>query len=330
MQWNARMSQLCSNRQRAAIQQIALNCYTRRAAFGRNWLGVLLVLAATCGRAAQLDVATLLEGQWESVEQRGACTLRREITGVGAAEFTRSAGNHERFALHLRQSLPEGDVQVTTTAPPWHRKYPSDTQLATLARPADGRTLALSVEATAALRAALGDGLVGAFSSDSAPAHGWPVPASAFAESHERFKRCLARLPAATDPTRAAVARGPSSNAVVARAKVVRARVLFAEAVSGLNNRSREVLRGVLAMYRTAPRVRRVVVAGYSDDVGDAVRNRTLSQQRAREVTAFLLAGGIPADKIGMHYCGDNFPVADSLSAAGRADNRRATVQLEL
>ncbi len=298
------------------------------------WLCIVLLLPAVRASAAQLDMAALLDGQWVSVEHAGDCALRREIDGVGAAAFTRSVGEREQFSLQLRKQLPAGDVQVTAAAPPWHRLYPRDTHLTTLPRPADGRTLVLSARDSTSLRAAMADGMVGAFSSDASPALGWPVPASAFADAQARFERCVAALPGAgpevRDAARAALARGNADNKRGARANRVRARVLFAEATTALNSAGREVLRDVLVRYRGAARVRRVVVAGYSDDVGNAVRNRTLSQQRAQEVTAFLLAGGIPPDKIGVHYFGDNFPVADSLSAAGRATNRRATVQLEL
>ncbi len=327
MQWNARMSGTSIRPQPMPRGNERLSVCAPHAPA----LLCCIVLALTAARssAAQLDMAALLEGQWVSVEHAGDCALRRDIVGVGAAEFTRSASRREQFSLHLRQQLPEGDVQVTAAAPPWHRRYPLDSHLTTLQRPADGRTLVLSMRESTALRAAMADGMVGAFSSDASPARGWPVPVSEFADAHARFKRCIATLPEANDAARGALARDKANSKRGARANLVRARVLFADTTTALNNAGRKVLRNVLAKYHGAPPVRRVVVAGYSDDAGDAVRNRTLSQQRAQEVTAFLMAGGIPADKIGVHYFGDNFPVADSLSSAGRAANRRATVQLE-
>ncbi len=287
--------------------------------------GVLVLLAdARAASAADIDVALLLEGEWHTDVGATHCRLSRSIAGVGQAGFERRAARAETFTYRLRSRLPEGDVQASVEAPPWHPTFPADAHLATLPRPADGRTLALPADTARSLRAALGNGMAGVFSADAAPADGWPVPASGFAQAHARYERCLAALPAPAPPG----ARQPAGT--VARAapprQKLRARVRFAAQEVALGAADRRAIADLLAKSRRG--ARRVLVSGFSDDDGGFAGNVALSRQRAQEVAAFLRASGVPASRIAVRYFGDQYPVADSLTDAGRAENRRATVEI--
>lgn len=104
--------------------------------------------------------------------------------------------------------------------------------------------------------------------------------------------------------------------------------VLFAFDKADLTPKARAVLAD-LAARLAAARARVVRVDGYTDSTGDAVYNRDLSRRRAeavrREVRARLGAG--VSVRASGH--GEEDPIADNATEAGRALNRRVSVTVE-
>ena len=72
-----------------------------------------------------------------------------------------------------------------------------------------------------------------------------------------------------------------------------------------------------------------VVIAGYTDDSGDATFNQQLSEKRAEAVKAELVANGADPDKITTVGYGQANPIADNSSREGRAKNRRVEIKVE-
>jgi len=66
-----------------------------------------------------------------------------------------------------------------------------------------------------------------------------------------------------------------------------------------------------------------LVVSAYTDNVGAAAYNQTLSQQRAQAIADALTAAGFGADRTRVHGYGEADPVASNETAAGRRQNRR-------
>jgi OmpA-OmpF porin, OOP family len=66
-----------------------------------------------------------------------------------------------------------------------------------------------------------------------------------------------------------------------------------------------------------------VVLEGHTDATGDATANKALSLQRAEAVKQMLVTGGVAADRIEAQGYGQDRPVAENNSDAGRALNRR-------
>jgi OmpA-OmpF porin, OOP family len=73
-------------------------------------------------------------------------------------------------------------------------------------------------------------------------------------------------------------------------------------------------------------RADRVVVTGYTDDVGDAADNSTLSLQRAEAVRDHLVDLGADANKFRVAGAGEVNPIGDNSTDEGRARNRRVEV----
>lgn len=71
-----------------------------------------------------------------------------------------------------------------------------------------------------------------------------------------------------------------------------------------------------------------MVTVGHTDAVGTDVYNQKLSQRRAEAVKAYLVTGGIASARVYTEGKGEAQPVADNKSAAGRAQNRRVTVEV--
>ncbi|GAA0751265.1 OmpA family protein [Ideonella azotifigens] len=68
---------------------------------------------------------------------------------------------------------------------------------------------------------------------------------------------------------------------------------------------------------------RRFEIVGHTDDIGLREANVALSEARAKAVKDYLVAKGIAAADIVTSGAGPDRPVADNLSPAGRARNRR-------
>ncbi|HZJ53140.1 MAG TPA: OmpA family protein [Myxococcaceae bacterium] len=74
---------------------------------------------------------------------------------------------------------------------------------------------------------------------------------------------------------------------------------------------------------------RTILVEGHTDSTGKPETNMKLSQARAETVRKYLIDGGIPAAQIRAEGAGQDRPVADNKTSAGRAKNRRVEVILE-
>ena len=71
-----------------------------------------------------------------------------------------------------------------------------------------------------------------------------------------------------------------------------------------------------------------VVATGHTDSIGKDAYNEKLSVRRAESVKAFLVAGGIAADRVYTSGKGAKQPVADNKTADGRAKNRRVEIEV--
>ncbi len=71
-----------------------------------------------------------------------------------------------------------------------------------------------------------------------------------------------------------------------------------------------------------------MVTVGHTDSVGTAEYNEKLALRRAGAVKDYLISKGVDAARIYTEGKGETMPVADNATAAGRAANRRVTVEV--
>jgi outer membrane protein OmpA-like peptidoglycan-associated protein len=72
----------------------------------------------------------------------------------------------------------------------------------------------------------------------------------------------------------------------------------------------------------------KVEIQGHTDNVGDAAKNKALSQKRADAVMKYITTKGIDAARLTAVGYGQEMPVADNKTAAGKAKNRRVEFKL--
>ncbi len=103
---------------------------------------------------------------------------------------------------------------------------------------------------------------------------------------------------------------------------------LFDSGRARLKDGSTRVMVNALEMIKAHPD-KRILVAGYTDNVGDPDSNLKLSTARAEAVREWLIeASGIPATQFAIQGYGDTRPIVKNDSESGRAKNRRVEITL--
>jgi len=77
------------------------------------------------------------------------------------------------------------------------------------------------------------------------------------------------------------------------------------------------------------PELGAVSIEGHTDSKGTAPANRKLSQRRADSVLKFLVEHGVPSERLSAIGHGEDQPVQDNATEAGRAENRRVEFRLK-
>jgi len=78
-----------------------------------------------------------------------------------------------------------------------------------------------------------------------------------------------------------------------------------------------------IAAFLTENANAKIEIGGHADKTGSSGFNKKLSFKRAEAVKKYLVRAGVPASKIDVKAYGEEKPVADNVTDAGRAKNRR-------
>ncbi|HWS72939.1 MAG TPA: OmpA family protein [Thermoanaerobaculia bacterium] len=97
---------------------------------------------------------------------------------------------------------------------------------------------------------------------------------------------------------------------------------LFDTGKSTLKPGAKSTLTKIAKQLETNPDLH-IAVEGHTDNVGTSASNQTLSEKRANAVRDYLVAQGVPSDRVTATGRGEDAPVASNKTAAGRQQNRR-------
>ena len=95
---------------------------------------------------------------------------------------------------------------------------------------------------------------------------------------------------------------------------------------SDLTRGAMDTLNAVANTLKANPGVN-VDIVGHTDWIGTNAYNMRLSQARAETTRRYLIEQGVAADRITIRWRGEEEPIADNESTAGRAQNRRAEIK---
>ena len=114
---------------------------------------------------------------------------------------------------------------------------------------------------------------------------------------------------------------------IEAGASIVLKNIFFGNKEFTLQPSSITELDKVVALLTENPGMR-IQISGHTDNVGKKEDNLTLSQNRAKAVTNYLLSKGIKPARLTAKGFGDSKPVADNNSAQGKSLNRRTELNV--
>jgi outer membrane protein OmpA-like peptidoglycan-associated protein len=100
--------------------------------------------------------------------------------------------------------------------------------------------------------------------------------------------------------------------------------ILFDTGKSIIKSESQSIIDEIYKLLSTSDL--KVSIEGHTDNVGNAVDNKKLSDSRAKSVLNALVAKGIKTDRLTSVGWGQEKPVADNRSEDGRVKNRRVEI----
>jgi len=103
--------------------------------------------------------------------------------------------------------------------------------------------------------------------------------------------------------------------------------ILFVTGKYTLQSSSNKGLNEVVKVLEETPDLK-ISIAGHTDNVGNEASNLLLSQNRANTVKQYFIKKGISESRITVNGYGEEQPIADNKTAAGRTKNRRVELTL--
>lgn len=281
----------------------------------RQIISLLFSISLLAGGASAVNFGTgLTDTEWRIDSSIYFCRFYQPIPQYGLAVFFHEAGETLEFYLQsTRNLMAEGSAALTIEAPPW-RSSALTNELGYVA--VTDRQIPIRVETARAGRMMdeLGQGMAptmtrkAKFGDDRVRVQVSPVE---FKNFYNDYLACQAGL------------------LPVNYRQIERTSVSFGGGGDTLDDRARAQLDNIITYLEADDLITAIYVDGHTDSLGNRYDNRRLSERRAYRVTDYLVSAGIDAAMILTRYHGERYPIASNETAAGRAQNRRVTVQFD-
>lgn len=242
--------------------------------------------------------------------------MTHDIPFFGRAVFMTRAGENSRFYLQSEtRFLAAGKAMLQIKTPIWSeqaRQY----DFGYVAVKEGLRPISLGSQQAESMLATLYDGLNMSFIRK--PWHGGEVSTQVdittvgFRPVYQRYLECLSSLlPVNFD-------------------QIKRTAVYFgSNQYEDIRPSELRKLDNIVRYMKADARVKEFFIDGHTDSVGTRESNLVLAENRANEITRYLVNKGVPESYITTRWHGERYPVAGNHSVAGRAKNRRVTIRLE-
>ena len=99
----------------------------------------------------------------------------------------------------------------------------------------------------------------------------------------------------------------------------------FETGKSNISGESQKIIDNIATMLEENPALK-ISIEGHTDNIGNAASNKILSENRAKAVLNALIAKGISASRLTSKGWGQEKPIADNTTDAGKAKNRRVEI----
>ncbi|WP_151806912.1 OmpA family protein [Acinetobacter bereziniae] len=96
----------------------------------------------------------------------------------------------------------------------------------------------------------------------------------------------------------------------------------FATGSTGIPDANKAILDKAASLLKQLPDAK-LVVKGFTDNVGNAALNKTLSEKQAKSVVAYLVEKGVHSSQLTAEGHGQDNPIADNSTKEGQFKNRR-------
>lgn len=103
--------------------------------------------------------------------------------------------------------------------------------------------------------------------------------------------------------------------------------VFFETAKYELKSQSTVELDNVVSILTSNPTIN-IMISGHTDNVGQEMNNKLLSENRAKAVMQYLIEKGIDGTRLSAKGFGSSIPLEDNKTEEGRAKNRRTEIEI--
>jgi len=259
-------------------------------------------------------------GQGPSTKQEPSaenlhCSLSHDIPLYGRATFAQSAGHELGFRMTTKWNIGLDAKRARLRAmPPEWRPQATGQNLGEVRIQPGNTPFRLDEPLTRRLLMALQNGMEVSFTYPTGPDGQDHIrvslPGINFRQAMNEFVTCLSRL--------------PMYDFTDYRNTVVH----FAAGSDELSPKIRKQLDAIAKYLSTDPTVKKVIIEGHTDDIGQYRDNDKLGQRRSSGIRDYLQTVGVPADKFELRSFGERRPIYTNTTDEGRARNRRAHITL--
>ncbi|KTC85087.1 flagellar protein MotY [Legionella brunensis] len=252
------------------------------------------------------------EENWRMNGNPLRCGLSLTVPNYGIAYFEQYAAKPPHFILSKWQQVERQLPAVVYAAPPVWKPYGKSYFVSKTTVNPGQYGLYLPREPALKLLTYLAEGFQTKFEYRSE--EGFPVTVVLspihFQEVYAKYQRCLGNLL-------------PFDYASV------RMSIIYFDSDSfELSDEAKQQLKKIARYCRADQLVKRVKIAGYTDDTGRKSYNNAVSEARAKAVANYLQSQGVHLERLSITWYGVKDPVAPNDTDSGKTLNRRVVVKI--